>query len=324
MRIVLWIFFMAGSLALLAQENVKDAQGRKQGEWGKDYSNGTPKYRGTFKDNKPVGEFLYYWPNGAKKSVLNYQDGGKATAVHYYPNGNKQSEGPYVNQQKDGDWTFYNEDGVMRARESYQKDKKHGITITYFTNGKKASEQHFKEGIQQGEEIRYFENGKVMAKDHYTAGERDGQFVIYNPDGSPSVRGAHSMGEETGKWEMYDSQGMLLKEVYKLEVGADSIVPQNGKHIIYYGNEMPKEIAEYKTGALHGTRELYYDNGRWELVEKVDPRSGDRDTYREMVGHTVKERCRYVYGKKHGTCEYFFEDGGLKRKEEYNMGKLVQ
>lgn len=324
MRVIFLYLSIITCFSVAAQENRKDANGLKQGEWGKDFKNGQAKYRGSFKDGKPVGDIKHFYPNGAKRSVLSYTDNGKAIAVHYYTNGKKQSEGVYINQLKEGVWSFYNEDGVLRAKESYQKDKKQGVAITYFENGTKASETSFSEDVLDGKQSQYFESGAIMSTDNFTKGARNGAFAIFNPSGKPSLTGEHTNGEETGVWEVFDKDGTLLRQVYKLEVGPDSIVPQNGEYVINYGNEMPKEVAEYKTGVLHGTRETYYNNGEWELVKKVEPRTGDSDVYREMVGHTVKERCRYVYGKKHGMCEYFNEDGKLDRKEEYNMGVLVK
>ena len=45
-----------------------DAKGLKQGLWEKRYTDGTTLYKATFKNNKPVGEYTRYYPNG-KMSV---------------------------------------------------------------------------------------------------------------------------------------------------------------------------------------------------------------------------------------------------------------
>ena len=60
-------------LTLLFSENIyaqnnynkTDKQGRRQGKWIEYHSNGQIRYKGQFKNNEPVGEFLYYSENGS-------------------------------------------------------------------------------------------------------------------------------------------------------------------------------------------------------------------------------------------------------------------
>ena len=149
-------------------------------------------------------------------------------------------------------------------------------------------------------------------------------FRVYDEKGNPVLEGTYSMGYEAGTWKIYGKGGELRSEIIKLISGKDSIVPMNGEFIQEYPNGMPEEIANYKLGKLHGTYIKYYDNGTWVTREREDPRSQQVDSYREMQGHTIAMKCEYVYGKLHGKCEHFYEDGSIKKVQKYDMGKAIK
>ncbi len=65
--------------------NQTDEHGQKQGYWKKYYENGKLRYRGSFLDDNPRGEFRYYYNDGALKSVMQHEPGTtRAIVTHYY------------------------------------------------------------------------------------------------------------------------------------------------------------------------------------------------------------------------------------------------
>lgn len=313
-------FFVAAPL--FAQKNTTDASGKKQGVWEKTYKSGAIKYKGQFKNDEPVGTFQYFYSDGVTKTKVKHVGNGKAYATHFYPNNAKQSEGIYLNQKKDSVWSFYGPNGKIVSKESYKNDLKNGEAVNYYQNGNISLVAEYKGDRKHGLEVTFAENKAKLSERNYANGAFHGPFAVYDIKGNPVFEGTFENGKEVGEWKEYSKGGVLYRRIFKRENRKDSILPDNGEHITLYPNEMPKEISNYKAGALHGKSQLFYDNGRWEIVDKVDPRTGDSDKYRQMVGHTVKETCDYVYGKKHGKCIYYFEDGSVKKEETYEMGKL--
>jgi antitoxin component YwqK of YwqJK toxin-antitoxin module len=56
-----------------------------------------------------------YYPSGEKESVINYQDGKRQGAFWiFYESGNPQTEGQYKQDQWDGNWKYYNQDGSLK------------------------------------------------------------------------------------------------------------------------------------------------------------------------------------------------------------------
>ncbi|MGB0165725.1 MAG: toxin-antitoxin system YwqK family antitoxin [Luteibaculum sp.] len=318
------LFFTCLPCLLFAQINQIDDLGRKQGEWSKTYKNGVAKYEGSFKDDVPVGTFKYYYPNGKLKTELSYRSADKSYAVHYYTNGKKQSEGLYIEQKKDSTWTFYNESGEVASREQYRNDMRHGVSISYYPDGKIASETQYKDDLIHGTEKTFFEGGQLQMERSYSNGVAQGIYKVLNIKGNPVLQGKYEKGEEVGEWRVFDKDGVLEQRIIKRGPRQDSIIPVNGEYIIKYANGMPQTVANYKHEKLHGEYLEYYDNGRWVVKSRLDPRSGEEDQYQEMEGHTIKKRCNYVFGKKNGKCTEYFEDGKIKKVQEYQMGELVK
>ena len=65
---ILWLFFIQASIA---QVNQVDAKGLKQGLWHKNYPGTTIyMYEGNFKDDKPVGTFIYRYESGKVRAII--------------------------------------------------------------------------------------------------------------------------------------------------------------------------------------------------------------------------------------------------------------
>ena len=63
------------NVSLFAQNDVNktDDLGRRQGKWIDYHQNGQIRYTGEFKNNEPIGEFLYYSENGELTAKINYE-----------------------------------------------------------------------------------------------------------------------------------------------------------------------------------------------------------------------------------------------------------
>lgn len=73
--------------------------GARNGMWKSFYTDGTPRFEGSYVDDNLNGKVTWYWPNGKKKDEGNYQNGSR-----------------------DGDWNIYNEDGSLFMTISYKND----------------------------------------------------------------------------------------------------------------------------------------------------------------------------------------------------------
>ena len=79
----------------------------------------------TFEEDKIVGNYFEYYPNGAQKAKILYKDGiSDGEAIFYYPNGKLKINAEYKNGLKSGKWEFFDEKGNSIGKEKWKKGVK--------------------------------------------------------------------------------------------------------------------------------------------------------------------------------------------------------
>src|SRR5690554_3766687 len=150
MKSALFLLITFFSLNCFSQTNITDENGLKQGKWQKTYPNGNLIYEGSFKDDKPVGNWTRYYEGGTIKAKFQYrQDSDSATAVLFNPFGRKMAEGIYVNEKRTGNWRFYSDNRLI-SEEMYDNGIKHGLSKTFYPTGEILEEIEWKDGQQNG------------------------------------------------------------------------------------------------------------------------------------------------------------------------------
>jgi len=211
-------------LAVQAQEvlNETDAKGRKQGTWVKYYENEDGKeqerYRGQFKDDKPVGTFFYYYEEGQKSSEVTYEgeDGTTSNAIFFHKNGTIMAEGKYINQKKVGVWKYYDDQTILSSVDPYKDGLLHGMSKVYFLNGQLAAETPYIDGLKNGDFVEYFSDGTVKMKGTYQDNTYTGKYVQNYPDRKVMVEGEYKAAVKDGLWKYFADDGRLkAQQVYE-------------------------------------------------------------------------------------------------------------
>jgi antitoxin component YwqK of YwqJK toxin-antitoxin module len=215
MRYLIFTFSILISLASFGQDvNKTDASGKKQGDWKKIHENGTLRYKGQFKDDKPVGTFIYSDNAGNLTFVMEY-DGDIARTEAYFENKKLKAKGNYKNQKKDSIWNYFSEAGFRLSEELYVNGRKEGEWKVFYKNGNVAEVKNYANDFENGEWIQYHENGKERLKATYENGSLEGKIYFYDAAGKKTMEGNHKHDVRHGAWMMFDSNGKVIsKEVY--------------------------------------------------------------------------------------------------------------
>ncbi len=84
----------------------------------------TPMLEAQFNDGKLEGEVREYYPTGARKSLVNYENNQlEGDAEYYYPTGSIKMAGEYRDSLKNGKWKFYDEKGNLISKKRFRKGK---------------------------------------------------------------------------------------------------------------------------------------------------------------------------------------------------------
>lgn len=197
--------------------NQLDDMGRKQGAWQAKFPNGKTKYEGQFHDDKPFGEFKYYYVSGALKAINSFGSNSLiAYNKSYFENGILMAEGKYIDQKKDSIWRFYSDvDSVLLSEESYSADLRDGMVKNYYPGTEQLSELiHYVKGIKEGEWVKYFEDGTVLLRGTYLHDVLVGEIIFNYPDGKLNIKGQYVNGYKDGKWLVYNADGSLDHEEF--------------------------------------------------------------------------------------------------------------
>ena len=85
--------------------NRVNEDGLKMGYWKKYNENRLLVYEGRFMQDIPIGDFIYYYPDGrVKAKSFFYNDGTQTKTSTYHYSGKLMTEGFYLDKKKDSLW----------------------------------------------------------------------------------------------------------------------------------------------------------------------------------------------------------------------------
>ena len=213
--LLITLFF---SFVGFSQVNKVDQKGWKQGPWVKYYpDNKVPIYQGQFKDNKPFGEFRYYFPSGKVKAIIKHQLKNQLSdALYYFENDQLMATGRYKEMKKDSVWTNYSAQGFIISKETYLMDKLNGIRVTYYLEGqgedkeKVLTIENYKDSMMDGAFESYFVQGINKEKGTYKKNKKEGEWLTFHTNGVITSRCNYRNGLTQGWAYGYDTKGKLL------------------------------------------------------------------------------------------------------------------
>lgn len=195
--------------------NQTDASGLKQGYWEKNTPDGTPIYKGYFRNGKPVGEMRRYYETGELKAIMNYpEEGDRVYTRFFYNDGETAAEGYYVQNRKDSLWTYYSYySGAITSTEMYTRGIKHGMEKKYYANGQVSEELMWENNVKHGVWKQYFDDGTLKLAANYSYGKVSGLYIFYWPNGNLYIKGQFIDNKRHGKWVFYTDEGRLKSEI---------------------------------------------------------------------------------------------------------------
>ena len=221
---LIFLFAFIGFVSF-AQVNQVDSKGRKQGKWEKVHP-GTRVFmsRGEFKDNKPVGKFVYFYKSSKTKAVVNHnalRTGRSVAYLYHESTGKAMSIGIYSNLKKDSVWQNFTPSGRLSNTETYKDDKLDGIKKIYFVPEDPSDKSRivatimtYKAGELHGEYKEYFLSKKIKVRGNYTNNKQTGAWEEFHINGQRAATYRYDAGRKHGYAIAYDTKGARLGEAF--------------------------------------------------------------------------------------------------------------
>jgi antitoxin component YwqK of YwqJK toxin-antitoxin module len=246
--------------------NKTDKTGKKTGCWIKNYDNGKMRYQGRFENDKPIGEFKYFYEDGSLKAISIFKDKGiRSFTKTYSPDGKIMSEGFYLNEKKDSAWKYYNEYNILIKEEFYRNYQKHGEWKTYFAEGSLTDKITYKNGKRDGVWEQNYIGGSL--KTQFVNDKLEGLYRVFTFEGKLRNQGKYKNNKKDGNWIWYDKNGAPTKKIiYK----GDKLI---SKLLMVYENKKLNEINFDSIAYIYQLGEIIYlkkfDNTIFKLNEKL-------------------------------------------------------
>ncbi|NND94962.1 MAG: hypothetical protein HKN45_08850 [Flavobacteriales bacterium] len=323
--VFLTCFVFLGGISLLGQEyNVVDDQGRKQGEWRKFYEESTAVfYKGQFKDDIPIGRFIYYYRDGSQKGIMDYKKDGFVFNQTFYPKtGKLMAQGLYIDQKKDSVWNYYSESGRLTSTEEWDKGAKHGVEKVFFEDGELAELTTHVDGLRSGVWEQYYDNQQTKVSGSFVRDQLEGSINYYFENGAKEITGKFLNGYREGTWMYFNKDGSIR---YQAVYRGGEIVKEKKENGVFE-ERGPDDILlssyTYENGLKEGPYAIYHDEFEYEYEEVVDKLTGDSYFRQVLIGNELKEEGIYRNDQLHGEVKIYNEKGILIERKNYVEGEL--
>jgi len=212
------------------------------------------------------------------KGFENLDCSGSDMHVERHSNGQIKAKGRVVNGKANGNWKFYDENGVLLRESYFVNDELNGEYKEYHSNGQinstgrlesgKANgkwkyfnengtliqESYWENDLRSGKTKYYYDNGNLKENTLWENGVLTGEAKFYLKSGKPQTFGQYKNGKKDGNWMYHDESGVLDSEVY-WENDVES-----GDYKEYFDNGNLKMYGLLFNGKQHGKWVYYHKN----------------------------------------------------------------
>ncbi|MCO4294497.1 hypothetical protein NF867_16665 [Solitalea sp. MAHUQ-68] len=273
-------YYMAASIDKKAGANINKPDGKVKDffQWAVDRSKELRDLHFS-KEGKKVS--TEYYKTGALASVTETKD-SKATGpyVSYYSNGHIETKGNFnENEQKVGEWIYYDEDGNVTKTENHTDSKTYtykrfhnngvieeegaieddnfkGIVKNYSRSGALNRELTAVQNKIEGKLTNYYDFGGKRSEINFSNGAREGIYTNYHINGAVLGTGTYKVGKETGPYKEYYISGKIKTE------GVIEDDQSVGEWKWYYENGNLQKTGSYKDGKENGLWIFYDEDGK--------------------------------------------------------------
>ncbi len=193
---------------VIAKGNV-NSRGYKIGEWEFYYNNGADKSMGSYSENRKEGKWIYYYPNSRIEQTGNYKLGKEdGDWEWFYEDGSVLRTEHFFNGMEDGELTEYSQSGTIITQGKFIEDLKEGQWI--YKVGDHTEKGVFKYGLREDLWRHYYDNGELKFEGKYIQGNADGKHKYYYDNGKLQEERIYIMGRKEKLWKKFDPAGNII------------------------------------------------------------------------------------------------------------------
>jgi len=288
------------------------------------YDNGQTKQLLECREQRALGEYKEWHPNGKRKLAAHIVGGDgnislaaekswlfDGTSFAWDENENLMAKINYKNGLLNGSYITYHTNGNIKERSEYLANKIDKIACVFYKNGVLSKEVEYNNGTRHGCSKSYNINQTLSSKELYNQGllkeglyfgprnnpvgeivSGSGKKYIYFKDGRIKIV-SYQNGVANGLIQNIGPCGHLQREYY---IKGDV---KNGPETLYYPDStQPQTTLPWFNGSLQGVSQTWYKGGQKESSKEISN------------------------NKRNGISMIWYHDGSLMMIEEYENDHL--
>ena len=219
-----------------------------------------------------------------------------------YENGKIKEEGTYLNNKKDGLWTFHSYNGKEEI--TFSNDVKDG-PFKKIKGDIIVEQGTYSNDLMTGEWIFRWDNGNLKGQGNYIDGD----------GGNLGSTGIPKNGRD-GFWILYHENGNKGQSLnYK------NLLPE-GEYLLFYTNGQLEKRSYFVNGLLVGESISYHENGNKLGVRSFVNGKEEGRTFVYYESGNIRTSLNYSNGKREGEYLDYYENGSIKRKINFSNNKM--
>ena len=127
------------------------------------YGNGNLKFKGYYKQNKPIGKWYYWYRNGVPQCIQKFDNDGQPDSswLYWYKNRHLKAVEYYRHGKADSVWYSYYKNDSLESKIHYKADSLHGLYQEWYPNGKPSYKAVYDNGKLVGIAMEWYSNGNL-------------------------------------------------------------------------------------------------------------------------------------------------------------------
>jgi len=227
------------------------------------------------------------------------------------------SKGSFVDDQKEGCWTSYANDGKLSRIEHFVKGSHEGIAVDIDQRGYLVSEIYYLNNLIEGTAKRFYYGTNPASTIEYVHGKINGKKKIYyeNSAGKIQEESEYKDDVKNGTSNYYTISGDPVAEYNYVNNMLQGVQKS------YYAGKKIMSEQEYTDNVENGFTKEYYENGKLKLegVYVKGVLSGVWKEYDEEG--RLKLHGTYVHGEKEGKWQEFDVAGKVIKTTTFVKGQ---
>jgi antitoxin component YwqK of YwqJK toxin-antitoxin module len=162
----------------------------------------------------PPGTTVHYTPppRGPERACQRPDGVRHGPSLAYFADGKPRFTGGYADDQPDGHWIWWRENGRKQSEGDLRAGKLVGAYRLWHDNGQLYVSDTYVDGKPEGEATRYHANGQRAAHGALHDGRKDGLWTFWYPNGVRAREGRYDRGRKIGRWSQWDDAGRELPD----------------------------------------------------------------------------------------------------------------